>query len=89
MENGYKNMEEKHQYLNVLKRVWSLPDETLNKILWVNTPKYDSQEQSLGYASEYIDFMVAVVETDYPEEAWEDWCLIHGIEHEIENNPYI
>jgi len=85
-----KHIQEKHSQLEALKVLWNYPEDVLNKILWVNTSEdHEGKELAVGLASEYIDFMDAVVETDNPAEAWNYWCLINKIEHESSNNPYL
>ena len=84
-------MKDKHPQLEGLKALWNYPEEILNKVLWANTNGNEAsqREQSIGYASEYLDFMDASVGVDLPEDAWEEWCISNDIEHEIENNPYL
>lgn len=81
---------ENHPQLSMLKAMWNYPDEVLNKVLWANTPNDpDERQRAIGDAQHYLDFMESVVETDKPEDAWEQFCIIYKIEHEIENNPYL
>jgi len=83
-----KTTDTEHPLLAGLQALWGHDDDTLNKILWVNTYEH-SRDESIGFANEYIEFMDSTAETDDPAEAWEDWCHMHCIEHEIDNNPYL
>ena len=80
-----------HRQLKALKSLWNLPDDILNNILHVNTSTDDFafNEGSVGLASRYIDFMLHIVCTNDPSEAWHEWCLLEGDEDEINDNPYI
>lgn len=84
----YKRIMNHHQ-LEALKLMWDLPEDILNKILWVNTP-YSSEDKDLaiGLACQYLNFMEGVDYPYSPSHAWEEWCISNKIEHEIENNPY-
>lgn len=77
--------EMKHHQLEGLKALWNYPEEMLNKVLWAQ----GNDETAIGFASEYIDYMEAVCDTDNPVDAWESWCIRNNMEREIENNPYI
>jgi hypothetical protein len=83
-----KNNKGDHPQLAGLKALWNYPDDTLNKVLWASTD-WSAKEESIGHASAYLDHMDAIAETDDPKEAWESWCTLNKIEHEIPNNPYI
>lgn len=80
-----------HPQLDGLKALWNLPVELLNRILWANDSggSANEREVTIGYASQYIDYMVSIVDTEDPAEAWSDWCEFNDIEHEIDNNPYL
>ena len=85
-----KKSNNNHPQLHALKILWNFSDDILNKVLWANTSTVpEDRELAIGLASQYIDFMDAVVETDKPEDAWEEWCILNNIEHEIDNNPYL
>jgi len=81
----------RHPQLEGLKELWNYPEEMLNRVLWANDngDGAGEREHTIGYASEYIDYMEAVAEVDLPEDAWEEWCMRNDIEHEIDNNPYL
>ena len=80
--------QKRHVQLAGLKTLWKHPDEVLNASLSAFTDNGEHKEQAIGLASEYLDFMEAVIGTDDPSEAWEEWCMIYDIEHEINNNPF-
>lgn len=75
-----------HPQLEALKALWNLSEEILNNILWANTHE-GQEEQSIGLANDYIDYMDSQVIYE-PIDAWELWCIDNSIEHEISNNPY-
>jgi hypothetical protein len=83
-----ENQKGNHPYLDTLKAMWDLPDETLNDVLWENTNDV-TRHDSIGFANEYLDFMESVEGTTIPSEAWEYWCIANNIQHEIDSNPYI
>ena len=89
MINSITDKQGNHPQLAGLKTLWSFPDEILNKVLWVNTTSWEDKETAIGYANEYLDFMDAIVGVELPEDAWEEWCILNRIDHEIDNNPYI
>jgi hypothetical protein len=85
-----KQYKEIHPQLKALQVLWNIPEETLNTILWVNTWEENKNKSlAIGYACQYIEWMVEVCEVNSPEEAWEEWCLMQDIEHEVDNNPYL
>lgn len=86
-------IKEEHPQLNGLKALWKFPDAYLNQMLWIYTPSspdcigWDEKAGAIGAACEYIEFMEGY-EYDDPEEAWEQYCYLYNIEHEITNNPF-
>ena len=80
---------ERHPQLEALKLLWNFPEEVLNKVLWANTSDdNEDKELAIGLASQYLEFMDAICGVEDPKDAWEEWCEIHYIEHEINSNPY-
>lgn len=66
--------------LKNLKSNWQFPASVVEKVF--------DYFKSYDQASEYLEIMDGNVETDKPEDAWEFYCSVHLIEHEIENNPF-
>lgn len=86
---GWNNKTQLHPQLAGLRALWNFSDEILNAVLWANTGDWSDKEVSIGYASEYIDFMEAVAGVNNPADAWIEWCYANNIEHEINSNPYL